>query len=35
MIEKGLPSDERQKGIYFAESLEDIKEILSIFTKKK
>ena len=29
MIEKGLSSDERQKGIYFAENLDDIKGILS------
>ena len=28
MIEKGLSSKERQKGIYFAENLEDIKRIL-------
>ena len=28
MIEKGLSSRERQKGIYFVESLEDIKRIL-------
>ena len=26
MIEKGLSSKERQKGIYFAESLEEIKK---------
>ena len=28
MIEKGLSSKERQKGIYFAENLDDIKRIL-------
>ncbi len=28
MIEKGLSSEERQKGIYFAENLENIKQIL-------
>ena len=28
MIEMGLSSEERQKGIYFADSLEQIKEIL-------
>ena len=28
MIEKGLSSEERQAGIYFAEKLEDIKQIL-------
>ena len=28
MIEKGLSSAERQKGIFFAETLEEIKEIL-------
>lgn len=28
MIEKGLSSKERQKGIYFADSLEDIKRII-------
>ena len=31
MIEKGLSSDERQKGIYFAENLDDIKGILSAY----
>ena len=29
MIEKGLSSEERQEGIYFAESLEEIRRILS------
>ncbi len=28
MIQKGLSSNERQKGIYFAENLGDIKRIL-------
>ena len=28
MIEKGLSSEERQKGIYFADTLEDIEKIL-------
>ena len=28
MIEKGLSSAERQKGIFFAETLEEIKDIL-------
>ena len=28
MIEKGLSSEERQKGIYFADTLEDIVKIL-------
>ena len=28
MIEKGLSSNERQEGIYFAENLDDIKRIL-------
>ena len=28
MIEKGLSSEERQKGIYFANDLDQIKEIL-------
>ncbi len=31
MIEKGLSSKERQEGIYFAESLEDIKRIIENF----
>ena len=31
MIEKGLSSDARQKGIYFAENLDDIKGILSAY----
>ncbi len=31
MIEKGLSSKERQKGIYFAKSLEDIKRIIENF----
>lgn len=30
MIEKALSSKERQDGIYFAENIEDIKEILSL-----
>ena len=30
MIEKGLSSRERQKGIYFAENLDDIKRILKL-----
>lgn len=30
MIEKGLSSKERQKGIYFAENLKDIKQILKL-----
>ncbi len=30
MIDMGLSSEERQKGIYFAESLEQIKNILAI-----
>ena len=29
MIEKGLSSEERQAGIYFAENLDDIKRLLS------
>ena len=29
MIEKGLSSEERQEGIYFADSLEEIRRILS------
>ena len=28
MIEKGLSTKERQEGIYFAENLEEIKQIL-------
>ncbi len=28
MIEKGLSSEERQKGIYFADTLENIVKIL-------
>jgi len=28
MIEKGLSTEARQEGIYFAENLEEIKEIL-------
>ena len=28
MIEKGLSSNERQEGIYFAENLNNIKQIL-------
>lgn len=31
MIEKGLSSTERQKGIYFAENLEEIRKILATF----
>ncbi|MSB17378.1 TIGR00730 family Rossman fold protein [Finegoldia magna] len=30
MIEKGLSSNERQEGIYFAENLNDIKQILKL-----
>ena len=30
MIEKGLSSKERQEGIYFAENLDDIKQILKL-----
>ncbi len=30
MIDIGLSSEERQKGIYFAESLEKIKDILGL-----
>ena len=30
MIEKGLSSNERQEGIYFAENLDDIKRILRL-----
>lgn len=30
MIQKGLSSKERQKGIYFAENLKDIKRILKL-----
>lgn len=30
MIEKGLSSNERQKGIYFADNLNDIKQILKL-----
>ena len=30
MIEKGLSSEERQKGIYFADNLDEIKRILSL-----
>ena len=30
MIEKGLSSDERQEGIYFARNLDDIKRILKL-----
>lgn len=30
MIEKGLSSKERQKGIYFAENLDEIKQILKL-----
>ena len=30
MIEAGLSSKERQKGIYFAESLDEIKRILHL-----
>ena len=30
MIEKGLSSEERQAGIYFAGSLEEIRRILSL-----
>ena len=30
MIDMGLSSEERQKGIYFAESLEEIKDILEL-----
>ena len=30
MIEKGLSSNERQEGIYFAENLNDIKRILKL-----
>ena len=30
MIEKGLSSDERQEGIYFAHNLDDIKRILKL-----
>lgn len=29
MIEKGLSSEERQEGIYFADNLEEIRRILS------
>ena len=29
MIEKGLSSEERQEGIFFAENLEEIRQILS------
>ena len=29
MIEKGFSSEEKQRGIYFAESLEEIKRILN------
>lgn len=29
MIDKGLSSKERQEGIYFAESLDEIKQILN------
>lgn len=28
MIEMGLSTDEKQKGIYFAENLEEIKNII-------
>ena len=30
MLEKGLSSDERQEGIYFARNLDDIKRILKL-----
>ena len=30
MIEKGLSSEERQEGIYFADNLEEIRRILSL-----
>lgn len=30
MIEKGLSSEKRQKGIYFADNLEEIKKILNL-----
>ncbi len=31
MIKKGLSSEDRQKGIYFADSLEDIKRIIETY----
>ena len=31
MIKKGLSSEDRQKGIYFADSLEDIKTIIETY----
>lgn len=30
MIEKGLTDNEKQRGVYFAESLEEIKRIIKI-----
>ena len=35
MIEKGLSSAERQKGIFFAETLEEIKDILGKAVHRK
>jgi len=32
MLVKGLSTSERQKGIYFASDLEEIKDILDKFT---
>ena len=32
MVEKGLSSKERQEGIYFAENLDDIKQILNRYS---